>query len=230
MLFDIIIQFIFAVFSSGCKRDKDIPKFKNAKEEEAWIKEQKKRVTNQKREKHEHWVNVERPKLMLEAGLNPDNPQDVKNWRKQRGIENRKKRAEEEAEKYREIIEKSSKMREEEEEDLQKIRAAKLHWLKVERPRLMKEAGLDPNNPEDLKTWNIQGHTKEGVRKAEEKALMLVYAERSKKYKYTTGSGGSSSSPSFDYSDWSDREYEEWQEKEDNKLTVGKFIGSLFWD
>jgi len=70
----------------------DIPKFKTEEERLAYIKELERKRKQQKRELQEKWINVERPRLIREAGLDPNNPEHIKVWKAQRKAENRKKR------------------------------------------------------------------------------------------------------------------------------------------
>ena len=74
----------------------DIPKFETEEERLAYVKELEKeserKRKQQKRELQEKWINVERPRLIREAGLDPNNPEHVKAWKAQRKAENKKKR------------------------------------------------------------------------------------------------------------------------------------------
>ncbi|HPD74055.1 MAG TPA: hypothetical protein PLX95_02090 [bacterium] len=85
-----ILMVIFEVLLFSCKKS-DIPKFKTEEERLAYIKELE-RKRKQQRDLQEKWINVERPRLIREAGLDPNNPEHVKVWKAQRKAENKKKR------------------------------------------------------------------------------------------------------------------------------------------
>ncbi|MBW6441790.1 hypothetical protein K0B04_02675 [Patescibacteria group bacterium] len=156
MFFEILIEFIGMLISLGHISDTRITNFKNQEEREDWEKERNRILKQKNREWHENWMNVERPRLIREAGLDPTKPEDVNIWKAQRKAENKIKRAKKAT------------------EDLEMLEQQRARYRQLEQ--------------------------------------------------------SSDSSHSHDYPDWSDKEYAEWKEREDNKLTLGKFIGSLFFD
>ncbi|MBW6441780.1 hypothetical protein K0B04_02625 [Patescibacteria group bacterium] len=87
---------IIHVISEALHKSEPLP-YNTEEERLAYIKEEERKRKQQRREWHENWINVERPRLIREAGLDPDNPEHVKVWKAQRKAENKKKRAEEEA-------------------------------------------------------------------------------------------------------------------------------------
>jgi hypothetical protein len=100
-----ILLTIFEALLFGVQKS-DIPKFKTEEERLAYVKELEKeserKRKQQRRELQEKWINVERPRLIREAGLDPNNPEHVKAWKAQRKAEKKKKR-ELEAKQYKPV-------------------------------------------------------------------------------------------------------------------------------
>ncbi len=95
-----------------------------------------------------------------------------------------------------------------------------------ERQELIREAGLDPNNLEDVLYWETQRDSENRRKWADE--VNKQYQNTFHKSDLDLDSS-SCSSGSDSYREWSDDEYKSYLERESNKGPVEKLFDFLFW-